>query len=157
MAQDHRLEVGSNGSLGNTVYETTGAKGSLAAETSIGLVEGQVYMNLLSADFGGGGTITPFRNRIFVANGSWLNRLSPDHTLRIAAEYRHNWIHLQEAGGQLTTDVFSLSGMWNWQVPVDLSATTALRLDHLELDRDAPTLRPRRRRSSSTMKWMSRA
>lgn len=139
-AHDDRLEELSTGLFASTNYETIGAKGDVSVETDHGLFEGQVYFNTLAADLetsnAGSLSVTPFKNRIFVSQGSWLNRLSPNHTVRVALEYRHNWLETALGAAQTTADVFSVAGMWNWTISPSLAATTAVRFDRLELDRD---------------------
>jgi iron complex outermembrane receptor protein len=141
-AHDDRLEMLSNNQFGETAYETQGIKGALTAETSIGVFEGHSYLNTLQARLNTGSSGGAFDNHIFVAGASWLNRVAPAHTLRLAAEYRHNFLEQGGDPGEITYDDYSISGMWNWQINPELASTTAIRLDHLDLHRSGPVINP---------------
>lgn len=145
-SHNNRLEAAPSSSMAPTDYDATSLRGALSAETELGLFEGQAYLNTLET-VRRGRTSTPFSNRVFVASGSWLNRLAQAHTVRAAVEYRHNWIGLDGgpegvARADLSYDVYSVSGMWNWAISETLASTLALRLDRLELRREGPPTSP---------------
>lgn len=146
-SRDHRLEAVPDASMSSTDYGATAVRGALATETDIGLFEGQAYFNTLDASLSAAVGQFQFNNRVFVASGSWLNRLAPAHAVRVALEYRHNWMELN--GGPagvdragLSYDVYSVAGMWNWTISDHLASTVAVRLDRLELKREGPPTSP---------------
>src|SRR5262249_14175997 len=67
-----------------------------------------------------------------------LIKLTPDHTLRLSFEHRYNrdivWDGSVEQG-TISYHVLSPSVMWDWAMADDLSLTSAVRLDHLMLNR----------------------
>jgi iron complex outermembrane receptor protein len=71
---------------------------------------------------------------IDVVQGSLLSKLSPDHTLRLGVEYRHNQVTSPLfVNGTVAEQVLSASGMWSWRLRPGLTLTNALRSDTLAL------------------------
>ena len=119
-------------------YETNSLKGQLTADTSVGLLKFTAYTNwiawrglanLLLGDF-------TVHNQVTVVQAEDVLNLGSDHTVRAAFEYRHNGVNTAPtAGGTVSYDVMSASGMWNWRITPAISLTNALRVDYLTLDR----------------------
>jgi len=115
------------------------AKGQLTAENSIGLLRVMVYTNWLKMIGVPGALGQSFRprNRATVVQVDEVFQTGPSHTLRVAAEYRHNSENTTPfAGGTVYYDDFAGSGMWDWKIAPRVSLTNALRVDHLALGRE---------------------
>mgnify|MGYP000408303201 CR=1 FL=1 len=128
-------------SLVDLPYETSSLKIALSADVAPGLLSAHIYSNDLA--YGDQDDATAFGaldNRTTVAAIALVAKLAPAHTLRIAGEYRRN--ELAQGGGDLGYDVYSLSGMWNWQATPALAVTTAARYDLLELERSGAFVSP---------------
>jgi iron complex outermembrane receptor protein len=114
---------------------TTSVKATLTADTNWGLLQIQGYQNGLTAKypFSGG---TTWDNTITVLSAQDLFKIGTDHTVRLGGEYRHNTLNTAPlTGGDVSYDVFSASGMWNWAVNSQLTTTAAVRVDSLKLSR----------------------
>jgi iron complex outermembrane receptor protein len=121
---------------------TSSAKATLTADTDYGLIQGQIYRNNLSAKYGIAGNID-WENEITVVSLQDLFKVGAAHTFRVGAEYRHNTLSVAPVGGaDVSYDVLSGSGMWNWQVNDKLTTTAAVRVDKLSLERTG-TFTPR--------------
>jgi outer membrane receptor for ferrienterochelin and colicins len=112
--------------------KTTSNKATFNAETSIGLVQAQVYRNELDA-------LTPGRrylNDITVASVEDLFKIGANHTIRVGLEHRENNLDTSPyVGAQVSYTVWAPSVMWNWVVNPKLAVTAALREDKLDLER----------------------
>ena len=126
----------------NVMYETKSLLVRLTADTDLGLLKFTAYNNWLTQRSGHDPTLEQFafHNRVTVVQGEDSFNLGPDHTVRLAAEYRYNTVNTAPtAGGDVFYDVLSASAMWNWRVTPSVSLTNAVRLDHLSLGRSGPT------------------
>ena len=122
----------------NVVYETKSLLVRLTADTDLGLLKFTAYNNWLTQRSGHDPTFGQFafHNRVTVVQGEDSFNLGPDHTVRLAAEYRYNTVNTAPTvSGDVFYDVLSASAMWNWRVTPSVSLTNAVRLDHLSLGR----------------------
>jgi iron complex outermembrane receptor protein len=120
-------------------YHTKSAKLQLSADTKAGLIVATAYSNWITLqadnpkDFGFPSVHVD--NQVAVAELQDLFKIGSRHTVRLSAEYRHNTMPTLLNGAQVSYDVASAAGMWDWKVTPSLSFTNALRLDHLALAR----------------------
>jgi len=118
-------------------FQANSLHSRLAAETGIGLLQFDVYRNenrysadILSDAIG-------WREDVTVAQASDLVKLGPNHTVRVALEYRDNSVASLEAfNGRLGYRIASASAMWDWQITPGLSLVNAIRIDDLQLSHD---------------------
>lgn len=119
---------------------TQSEKATLTSDTRLGTIQAQVYQNKLRAKYTVAGGIN-WDNTITVASLQNLFKVGADHTFRIGGEYRYNTLNVAPANNaDVSYDVMSASGMWNWQVNDKLTTTTALRVDRMSLERSGPFL-----------------
>ncbi len=127
--------VGGNFGLGN--YSLTSVLGKVSADTRWGLIEITGYTNI--ADIQNEVPNPPaydFDNQVSVFRIEDLFKIGADHTFRLLGEYRHNSMDTTPFdGATVSYDVYSAAAMWNWAVSARVNLTAAVRLDHLELDR----------------------
>ena len=124
--------------LDNMRYGTDSLKGQLTVEGGFGLLQATAYTNWLRMTDAPGVVNQPFhfKNRVTVAEVQDIFKLGFHHTMRAAAEYRHDIETTSPTtGASVHYDVFAASGMWNWKITPTISLTNALRVDHLSLDR----------------------
>lgn len=115
---------------------TDSAKATLASDTKYGLLQAQVYRNDLIAKYSVAGGIN-WKNTITVASVQDLFKVGAKHTFRIGGEYRHNTLNTAPIGGaDISYNVLSASGMWNWAISDKLSTTVALRMDQMKTQRE---------------------
>ncbi|MDQ0464833.1 iron complex outermembrane receptor protein [Caulobacter ginsengisoli] len=112
---------------------TTSIKATLTADTDFGLIQVQGYQNGLTAKY----PFALWNNTITVFSAQDLFKIGADNTIRLGAEYRHNTLNTAPlTGGEVSYDVYSASGMWNWAITEQLTTTAALRVDSLKLKRE---------------------
>ena len=129
-------EMLSNNSYSPTKYVTDSIKATLASETRIGSVQVSAYQNDLTAKHIVVGAPARFKNKVQVVSAQDLFKVGAQHTFRVGGEYRHNRVNTAPiVGGEVSYDVWSASGMWNWAVTDKLSTTVAVRYDALSLAR----------------------
>jgi iron complex outermembrane receptor protein len=122
-----------------THYDTKSAKLQLSADTRLGLVQATAYSNWItlqaSNQQASAFSNVHVDNQVAVAQLQDLFKVGSDHTFRASLEYRHNTMPTITDGGQISYDVASAAGMWDWRVTPSLSLTNAVRVDHLSLGR----------------------
>lgn len=135
-------------------YQVTGApsdkyfssaNATLVSDTSLGQIQGNLYINRYQEDFNSSLIDATIDNQVVVAQLSDLFKVGTDHTFRLGAEYRHNSIKSDEfvaPGAKVFYDLVAASGMWSWALTPELEWTNALRMDYLMLDRSGPFLAP---------------
>ncbi len=129
-------ELISNNAYSPTKYVTDSIKATLASDTRVGMVQLSAYQNDLTAKHIVVGAPSKFDNTVKVVALQDLFKVGAKHTFRIGGEYRHNEVNTAPiAGGEVSYDVWSASGMWNWAVTDKLSTTVAVRYDALSLSR----------------------
>jgi outer membrane receptor for ferrienterochelin and colicins len=120
-------------------YHISSLKASLGADTQAGLLGATGYVNWFHASgyFPGlGGLISNVTNTVYVGQLSDLIKISPEHTVRLSLEYRHNEMPTTPIeGGTVSYDVRSAALMWSWAITPDLSLTNAVRIDDTMLHR----------------------
>ena len=123
-------------------YESSSYRGTLDSEGAWGLFSAEAYNNKseLASASSSGVQLTPLLSDLTVLKAENVFKPLPQHTFRLAAEYRDNSLTTDEILGQgpsalglidLSYEVSSASGMWNWQVMPKLSTTIAVRTDSL--------------------------
>jgi iron complex outermembrane receptor protein len=124
-------------------YDTNSLKGDLGADTSYGLLHATAYTNWVRAGYLAGvpisvGTVNPtYNNQTVVAQLEDVLKIDANDTFRASIEYRNDSVNTSPlAGGTITYDVISASGMWAWEIDPSVSLTNALRIDYLTLSRD---------------------
>ena len=126
-------------SLTSDRYETSSLKGSVAAETRLGLIQATVYTNKITADIFLGNSpdaFLIFDNQITVAQLQSISKIASKHTLRVSAEYRENTMATTPfPGADVFYDIAAIGGMWEWQVSSSVTLTTAIRSDYWSLGR----------------------
>lgn len=139
-SSDDRTEPNPSTTTTQSEYETNSIKAGFSSETGAGLWQSQVYRNEMSVNMDG----IDFANTTLVGSTSLIMKLAAAHTLRVAGEYRRNEFDMNvggvQLGGVLRSDIYALSGMWNWQATRSLALTSALRVDYLTLEHDGELL-----------------
>jgi iron complex outermembrane receptor protein len=140
-------EVSPNYAVQNSKYETNSIQGRLTADTTVGMLQLVAYTNWIAWKGAPSPWLGQFdmNNQVTVVRAEDVFDIGAGHILRLAAAYRHNEVNTTPfSGGTVAYDVWSGSGMWSWQISPELSLTSAIRLDHLALDRSgaAPTNYP---------------
>lgn len=120
-------------------YHTKSAKLQLSADTKAGLIVATAYSNWITLE-GENAKYVGFpsvhvENQVAVAEVHDLFKIGTAHTFRLSAEYRHNTMPTLVDDAQVSYDIASAAGMWDWKIAPSLSLTNALRLDHLSLAR----------------------
>ena len=114
-------------------------RGGVNADTPIGILSLSVYRNQVSLD---GLTITlpklqPLaayeQQSVTVIQASDLLKIGTDHTVRVGLEYRDNAATASGFGGRLADIDYAASLMWDWQIAPAVTATNAVRIDHVEV------------------------
>ena len=118
---------------GRTEYDTWSAKATYTGNTPVGLIEASLYRNGANID------ISPnldIDNTVTVAKLQDLFKIGTNHSIRLSAEFRRNEMNsTPEHGGEVSYDVFSAGGMWDWSITDRVSLVNAVRVDHLRLGR----------------------
>lgn len=130
-------EVSGGYKLQTSEYGTNSLMGRLMADTGWGLVRLTGYGNWFAwtRAVGPGMAAPKLMNAVTVMQAEDVFSVAPDHTIRIAAEYRHNEVGPRDSGiGWVSFDAGSASVMWNWQIAPTLSMTSALRFDSVSYD-----------------------
>lgn len=116
-------------------------RATLTANTAIGLTEFDAYRNTIDQRLDTPVVMVAWDQAITVLKASNLLRIGRDHTVRAAAEYRHNTISSDRFfGGEMTSDLVAGSLIWNWQIRPNLSMTNAARIDTIEFRRSGAEL-----------------
>ncbi len=120
-------------------YLVNSLRGSVSAETGIGIFQASAYGNWLKAASTVPDPLSPayhIDNEVYVLQLRDIFKIGSNHTFRLSAEYRHNdMASTPLGGGHVFYDVFSGGAMWSWAIEQTLSLTNALRVDHLSLGR----------------------
>lgn len=123
--------------LQTSQYVANSVLGRLSADTGFGLVKLTGYNNWFdwTRAVGIGNPVPKVHNTVTVVQAEDLFAVAADHTIRVAAEYRHNEIGSRDAGdGWISFEAGSASAMWNWQIAPQLSWTSAVRFDSVAYD-----------------------
>jgi outer membrane receptor for ferrienterochelin and colicins len=121
-------------------YDVNSVLGRANLDSSLGLLQAQIYNNWLTYTFPTDLTNSipgKLANQVTVARLEDIFKLGSDHTLRGTLEYRHNTVGTATVtGGHVFYDVVAVGAMWEWKITPRLTATNSLRIDHLSLGRD---------------------
>jgi iron complex outermembrane receptor protein len=129
-------EAVSNYAYSPSKYVTTSIKGTLSSDTKLGLLQLSGYETNLTAKQTVVGQKARFENKLDVVSAQDLFKIGAKHTFRIGGEYRKNQVNTAPlAGGKVSYEVASVSGMWNWAISDKLAVTAAGRYDDLSLSR----------------------
>lgn len=127
--------------LAGADYETQSGRIRLLSDTSMGRIEADLYTNILDLTIATPTLGLNIDNQVTVFKLQDVFKIGTSHNMRVSAEYRHNALESsRNNGGEVSYDVFSLGGMWNWLINDKFSLTNALRLDNYKLDRHGPKL-----------------
>lgn len=115
-------------------------KTTLTSDTSIGLIEANLYTNTTKNQYAGAypGSGT---NNVTVAQLQDLFKVGTSHTFRVQGEYRHNSVtsaSYSGTGADTFYDLVATGGMWNWAITPTIEVTNSARIDHLMLGRTGP-------------------
>ena len=125
-------------------YVTRSAKVQLSADTKLGLVEATGYSNWISLDARNQqadvSSVVDVKNQVAVAQLQDLLKIGTKSAVRFSLEYRHNAMPTVAGGAEVSYNVASAAGMWDWTISPTLALTNAIRLDHLTLARSGPVL-----------------
>jgi iron complex outermembrane receptor protein len=127
-----QTEISGGYKLQTSEYATNAILGRVIADTGWGLVKLTGYGNWFTWTRAvRPGSIAPrLMNAMQVLQAEDVFSPAPDHTIRLAAEFRHNEIAPRDHDdGSASFDAGSASAMWAWQIVPDLSITNALRFD----------------------------
>ena len=133
----NQTEVSGGYKLQTSEYGTNSILARLNADTGWGLVKLTGYGNWFAWTRAvSPGNLAPrLMNAVRVVQAEDVFSLAPDHTIRLAAEYRHNEVASRgRSAGWVGFDAASASAMWSWQILPDLSWTGALRFDDVSYD-----------------------
>jgi outer membrane receptor for ferrienterochelin and colicins len=135
--QADQIDVSGGYKLQASQYGTNSVSARLLADTNWGLIRLSGYNNWFSWSRAvEPGKVAPkLMNTVTVMQAEDVFSPAPDHTLRLAAEYRHNEVQSRDRNdGWVAFDAGSASAMWNWQILPSLSWTGALRYDSIAYD-----------------------
>jgi outer membrane receptor for ferrienterochelin and colicins len=120
-------------------YTTDSVKGQVTADTHLGLLQANAYVNEIDVDTvpGAFGEGVDFGNRVTVVQLQDIFKIGTANLLRATVEYRRDTVNTSPVtGAQVGYGVWSASGMWEWKIAPTISLTNAVRFDRLTLDRD---------------------
>ncbi len=120
--------------IGGTDYELGSVRARYLVDSRLGLVEAQAYRNWARVELPLIRASDRIVNRITVLSLQDTFKPAAGHAFRLGAEYRNNL--LDDGAGELAYDNYAASATWNWRINDFIDATNAVRVDHLELDRD---------------------
>lgn len=124
-------------------FDVLSAKVQMLSETAAGLIDATVYHNhstALGYTASSSDTIH-FNEDTSVVSVQDLFKLGANDTFRLSAEYRHSQVPtFTTKGGDLSSDIGSLGGMWDHAITSDLSILSSLRADILRLRRSGSIL-----------------
>jgi len=164
-SEANQNEVSAGYKLQSSEYQTNSLLGRLSGDTAWGLFKLSAYNNWFDWTRAVSPGVVPpkLKNTVTVVQGEDVFTLASDHTIRLAAEYRHNEVGTRSADdGWVSSDAGSASAMWNWQILPQLAFTTALRFDSIAYNsvlpkvlasRTGPTLRINEWNFNSGIVW----
>jgi iron complex outermembrane receptor protein len=130
-----QVEQGFVGRVIQSDTELKGVNGTVAIDSSLGLLKAQVYYNDLTHNYDSAGVLYSMQDTVFVAKLEDMIKVNAKHSVRLGAEYRRNEYEMLTAISSVTAyDVYSANAMWEWAITDSLAATNAVRLDRMELD-----------------------
>ncbi|MCH2037728.1 MAG: TonB-dependent receptor [Rickettsiales bacterium] len=154
--QFHRNEFSNTNISTSSNQDAGSARFRLLADSDYGMIEADVYHNTTSGDYlqlgqqitGLGSSFTiNADNHITVAKLSNTFEYDTSHIFRLGAEYRQasNRISIPVVAldvDDLSYEIWSGSGLWDWSVSDSLRTSVALRYDYFELEPDSEFVSP---------------
>lgn len=146
-----RNEVVAIRRFSGTEYDARSARGRILADTDWGMIEADIYHNTVTTDyqFALPSVVAPLfaDNQITVAKLNDTFEAGNDHIFRIGGEYRtasHNFSSSMAPldQGDMSYEIFSGSGLWDWRATDKLRTSVALRYDNFELSPDGSFVSP---------------
>jgi iron complex outermembrane receptor protein len=140
-SQIKQNEVSAGYRLQTSEYETNSVMARVIADTGLGLVRLSGYNNWIdwTRSVETGIDAPMLKNTVTVIQADDTFTAAPDHTIRLAVEYRHNAVETgANNDGTVSFDAISGSAMWNWQIKPALAWTAALRFDKVAYDSILP-------------------
>ena len=119
-------------------YTTDSVKGQVTADTHLGLLQANAYVNEIDVNTvpGAFGEGVDFGNRVTVVQLQDIFKIGAANLLRATLEYRRDTVNTSPVtGAEVGYGVGSASGMWEWKIAPTISLTNAVRFDRLALDR----------------------
>jgi outer membrane receptor for ferrienterochelin and colicins len=119
-------------------YKTDSVKGQVTADTHLGLLQANAYVNEIDVNSvpGAFGEGVDFSNRVTVVQLQDIFKIGAANLLRATVEYRRDTVNTSPVtGAQVGYGVGSASGMWEWKIAPTISFTNAVRFDRLALNR----------------------
>lgn len=139
------IEAESSLELQYGTYETLSGRLYAKADTPVGLVDANVYVNRLDFDLTSAGVLPRLAsvNTLTVAQLQTLKRLAPELSIRLGGEYRSSELDVPGvSGAEVSYQVWAASGMLDWTPLPDLSVVLAGRQDWMEFERTGPERPP---------------
>jgi iron complex outermembrane receptor protein len=133
----------SAGRLGDFEIRSTSFRFDASVDTKYGVLGLDAYRNEMSTDTLSSSATYFWVDDVYVVKATDLLKINDQNTIRLGLEYRNNSMDSQvgavpgAVGGTIGYQVWSASGMWNWQLDPKLSLTNAVRLDYLTMNRSA--------------------
>lgn len=127
--------------FGTDYQRTNWGRAGVSADTRLGLLSFSAYRNELHYAYKGATESTDLHDTTIVVQASDLIKLGADHTVRLGLDYRNNAATSSSVlAGRIGYEVFSASGMWDWQITPRVSLTNAVRFDRFVLDQHGPVM-----------------
>ncbi|WP_420403264.1 TonB-dependent receptor plug domain-containing protein [Nisaea sp.] len=123
-----------NTSFNDASEQNWSAKFTVGAETDLGTIDVIAYRNQSDAEVANTSEIKLGTTTDFVQISDTF-KVGTDHIFRIAGEYRHVSSNGAFDPQEISYDVLTSSGLWNWTINEQLSWSNAVRADFLSLSR----------------------
>jgi iron complex outermembrane receptor protein len=135
VATAQQMENAAFGTLFYDIYHTNSFKAGVIADTAWGTIAVNAYRNGMDFVANAGPLVVPVTNAVYVLQASDTLKLNPDNRVRLSLEYRNNAATSAGLlGGTIGYEVYSGSGMWDWQINPALTFTNSVRIDYLALN-----------------------
>ena len=116
-------------------------KGEYTGETTLGMVTARAYTNFTTIDTTTAGLRVHYYNPLTVLQLQDVLKIASDMSIRLSLEYRNSTVNTSPvSGGQISYNIVSAGGTWNWRATPYLSLTAAARVDSLSLGRTGRSL-----------------
>jgi iron complex outermembrane receptor protein len=141
-SQTQSVDLDPSYTLSRTKHLTSSIKGQLNMDTRFGLLQAVAYTNWIAQEVTDYLTIPyDFDDQSTVIQLQDVLRISDDHVVRAAFEFRHNEVNTTPvSGARVFYDTPSFSAMWNWTISSSVSWTNAVRIDSVYLGRSGAVL-----------------
>ena len=117
-------------------YDLDSLKAEYTGETSLGMLTARSYGNFSTVQSVTNGLRVHYYDPLAVVQLQDVLKIASDMSVRLSLEYRHSTVNTSPvSGGQISYNIASAGGTWNWRTTPYLSLTAAARLDRLWLSR----------------------